>query len=275
MKKSFEILPDSFDPAHCILLCEVSNEGFSYAIKHEDDQSFRGVAIYHFDRVKPTVGFPIALQVLFHDHAILSRKFKKTIINYSFPQSVLIPFSLYNRQQEREVMNLMFGDLDDNDIILTDVITNCNMYNTYRIPAAVYEVVQNQFAEAEHVHQYSVLLRGRVAETNSLDVIFYSQKIVVTVIKDGTVQLVNTYSYETAEDVSYHLLNISQHLELQQLPVKISGLVEENSTLYKEIYKYFTGISLQGYPEGNLYSDEISAYPAHYFSHIFSINTCE
>ncbi len=147
MRTVFEILPAAYNPENCSLICEVSNEGFSYCIKEEEENSFLGLAIYHFDQTKLAVGFPIALQVLFHQKDIFSKKFKKVCVIYSFPQSVLIPFSMYNSEKNQTVMNMMFGDVDSNDMILTDVIADQSIYNCYRLSAATLEMVKNQFPE--------------------------------------------------------------------------------------------------------------------------------
>jgi hypothetical protein len=176
MRTVFEILPSSFNPEACKLLCEVSNEGFSFCIKDEERNSFLGLGIYHFDKNKPPVGFPIALQIIFHQKEILSKQFKKVCVVYSFRESVLIPFSLYDRQKDSTLVNMMFGDAHSNQTILTDVITDEGVYNTYRVSTAISEVIQNQFPDASNMHQYSLLMKKQGVETDHLSVIFLCAK---------------------------------------------------------------------------------------------------
>ncbi len=275
MRPVFEILPPDYKPENCSLICEVSNEGFSYCVKDDEANYFLGLAIYHFDQTKPFVGFPIALQVLFHQNEIFSKNFKKVCIIYSFPQSVLIPFSLYNREKNQTVMNMMFGDVDGNDLILTDVVADQSMYNCYRLPAATLEMVKNQFPDASIAHQYSLISKKQFDGNDRMSVIFYGQKMVVDFVRDGKHQLINTYSYTAAQDVSYILLNICQQFGLTNVHLVLSGLIEENSALYKEIYKYFDDIELPGFREGYQYSEGIANLPSHYFSYLFDIDACE
>jgi hypothetical protein len=275
MRTVFEILPPSFDAEKCALLCEVNNNGFSYGIKDEENNSFLGLGIYHYDKDKPSVGFPIALQIIFHQKELFSKKFKKTCVVYSFPQSVLIPFSLYDSEKNASVMNMMFGDLHSNETILADMIPDQSLYNCYRIPSATLEVLQAQFPEASNTHQYSLLLKNTISRNEELAVIFYSQKIVVRLVKDGKQQLINSYKYQKPEDVSYTLLNICRQFQLQDIHLQISGLLEETSVLYKEIYKYFTDIEFTSLSSEINYSEEITKFPAHYFSYIFAIDSCE
>lgn len=275
MRTVFEILPSSVNPESCTLLCEVSNEGFSFCIKNEDTNSFLGLGVYHFDKNKPAVGLPIALQVIFHQKEILSGKFKKVCIVYSFCQSTLVPFSVYDKEKNEVLMNMMFGDLGQNETIQTDVITDKSMYNCYRIPTALLEVIQNQFPDASCLHQYSLLLKNKSVEDDHLTLIFYTQKFIACLKKDGKYQLINSYNFETPEDVSYALLNICQQFNIADPQLIIHGLLEENSPLYKDIYKYFIDIQLASLPPENVYAEEINKFPPHYFSYIFAIDSCE
>jgi hypothetical protein len=87
--------------------------------------------------------------------------------------------------------------------------------------------------------------------------------------------LINSYKYQKPEDVSYTLLNICRQFQLQDIHLQISGLLEETSVLYKEIYKYFTDIEFTSLSSEINYSEEITKFPAHYFSYIFAIDSCE
>ena len=275
MRTVFEILPSSVNPESCKLLCEVSNEGFSFCIKNEETNSFSGLGIYHFDKNKPAVGLPIALQILFHQKEIFSEKFKKVCVVYSFCQSTLIPFSMYDGDKNELLMNMMFGDLAQTETILTDVLPDQSMYNCYRVPTALLDVIQTQFGNASCSHQYSLLLKNAAVESDRLALIFYTQKLVACLIKDGKFQLLNSYNFEIPEDVSYTLLNICTQFNIADPHLIIHGLLEENSPLYKDIYKYFNDIELASLPSDSVYSDEILKFPSHYFSHIFDADSCE
>jgi len=275
MNTVFEIMPSSYDPEKCVLICEVSNEGFSYCIRNEDEKSYLGVAIYHFDSTKPAVGFPIALQVLFHQHDIFSKQFKKVCVGFSVPQSVLIPFSMYARDKNQTLMNLMFGDLETNDVILTDIISEQSLYNTYRLSAATVDMIKNQFPDATMTHQYSLILKNFAGDTDRISVIFYTQKVVVNVFSGGKHLLLNSFDFTTANDISFILLNICKQLKIKKIHLVLSGLVEENSALYNEIYKYFDDIEFASFRQEYSYSEEIAKFPSHYFSHIFDIDSCE
>ena len=145
--------------------------------------------------------------------SLLSGDFKKVHMVYSFEESVLIPFSLYDSQENGNALNLIHGDLQSNTSILTDVITEKGIYNTYRVPTPLLLVIRSKFPEAVNRHQYSVLLKQVPAGGDKLSVIFYSKKIVLTLNKNGVAQFIKSFAYKTAEEVSYVLLNTCKQFE--------------------------------------------------------------
>ncbi len=271
MKAVFEILPDKINAGNCGLVCEVSNEGFSYIIQDCDANTFIALAVYHFNSIIPGNHISL-LQKIFDDQELLSENFKKVNVIYSFPESVLIPFSIYNSSNHAEVLSVVHGDFTENDLVLTDALLNNKVYNCYRMPSEIIREINNKFPTGTSLHQYSVLLKNLSPASNKLSVIFYPQKIVLTVEKDGKLLLINSFHYKTAEDVSYTLLNVCRQFEIENVPLEVSGLIEKDSALYKEIYKYFGPVSFTALPAGINFSEEMNQYPPHYFSHFFDAN---
>ena len=275
MKALFEILPDSVDATQCILVCEVSTEGFSYAIKDEEQNRYVGIAVFHFEKGTGSGEYGNVLQELIQSQSLLSGNFRKVYVMYSFAESVLIPFALYSSLENENVLNLVHGDLQNHTSILTDLVTESGVYNAYRVASSILNALLSKFPDAVNMHQYSVLLRQPRSKEDKLNIIFYPQRIVLKLDRKGRTELVNSFSYNTAEDASYILLNTSRQFEVENIPVEVSGLIEKDSALYKEIYKYFEEINFAALPAVYTYADEIIQQPSHYFSHIFAVDSCE
>ena len=105
-------------------------------------------------------------------------------------------------------------------------------------------------------HQYSVLLKQPSSKEDKLNIIFYPQRIVLKLNKKGRTELINSFCYDTAEDVSYILLNTCKQFDVENIPVEVSGLIEKDSALYKEIYKYFETINFASLPAEFNYAEE-------------------
>ncbi len=274
MKTYFEIIPASHYGEDCSLICEVSYEGISFAIKHEGDQKYIGLAVYHFDKSRPLVGYPIALEILFNSKSYLSKNYKKVSVVYSVPESVLIPFALYNSSTVGNAINLLYGDADSSGKIETDVISESQYYNCYRVGNGMAEVFEKYFPNASHWHQYSNLLGDAVNSKGKMQVIFYSYKLVVALYQNGKCLLVNTFPYQSVQDVSYYLLSVRNVFSLEDIDLEVSGYIEQESSLFQELYKYFTSISFKALPPFCEFTDEILQYPSHYFSHLFALDVC-
>lgn len=275
MKAVFEILPDSVDAGKSILVCEISNEGFSYAIKNTQQNTYVALALFHFDKSAKSIEYGQSLQNTIQKQALLSGIFKKVFIMYSFGESVLIPVALYSSAENKNVLNLIHGDIEYDVSIFTDIIVDNGIYNTYRVPVPIYKVFQSKFPDAVNRHQYSILLEQLPAKEDKLFIIFYPQKIVLKLDKNGRTELINSFYYNNAEDVSYILLNVCKQFEIENIPIEVSGLIEKDSALYKEIYKYFESVSFASLPADCNYSEDITRHPSHYFSHIFAVDSCE
>ncbi len=270
MKAVLEILPNEIDAGKCLLICEAGSDGFSYLVKNEERNEVISLGAYHFTNHHVHDNDSSILKKIFKDHSLLSGNFKKVFIIYSFRESVLVPFEMYNSQKNSSILNMVHGDLPENQAVLSEVIVDIQAYNIYRIPSQVKEDLAVQFPSAETIHQYSVLAKNVSAAGNTLSVIFYPNKIVVSLKKDGKLLLINSFLYKTAEDVAYTLLNICSQFQMDNVIVEASGLIEKNSGLYKEIYKYFEQVSFANIPGGTSLTDDILTYPPHFFCHLFT-----
>lgn len=275
MKTVFEILPETIEPEKCTLVCELSTDSFSYAIRNDEANKIVSVGVYQYEKTRPETGFPIALQILFHQHKVLSEKFKKSCLIYSVPRNVLIPFTMYNSQKNAEVINLVHGDLCAGETILNDIIPGQDMYNTYSISKALNDTVFHQFPAIRGVHQFSALLKKERSGSDKMSAILYHEKVVVILYKDGKFQLLNSYSYRTPEDVVYILLNICRQFDTPDIPLEAVGFIEESSALFKCIYNYFSTAHLVKPSEEYQFEEGIAQYPAHFFNHLFEFDVCE
>lgn len=274
MKTFFEIIPETIYKEDCSLTCEVSSEGVSFCIKNIKEQKYIGVAVYNFDKSRPAAGFHIALQILFSTKSFLTGNYQKVTVVFSTPESVLIPFSMFERETAADALNLVHGNLYKESVELTDLVTEKGYYNSFRIDQEVFDTITRQYPAKVSWHQSSLLLGRHSSDESKMYVIFYSYKMVVALFVEGKCRLINSYAYQFAEDVSYHLLSLREQNDVPDIQLEVAGFIEKDSTLYIELYKYFHEISFSQLPEFCEYSDDILHYPAHYFSHLFELDPC-
>ncbi len=185
MKAVLEIIPGKIDAANCVLICEAGSDGFSYVVKNEENNEVTGLAVYHFSSHYTNENSSPVLGEIFKKETLLSEHFKKVFIIYSYPESVLVPFEMYNSQKNSSVLNMIHGDFTENDAVLSDVIVDIKAYNIYRIPSKLKDEIESQFPSAECLHQYSAMAKNISANGSKLRVIFYPNKIVLALKECG------------------------------------------------------------------------------------------
>jgi hypothetical protein len=274
MKTLFEILPTDANTTNNTLILEVGDSLVSAIIKQNDPSTVIAFAIYQLEH-SDTKQISGAVQQLLEEKAIFKLPLKNVKVISAFHQSVLVPFSLSEKNHFSAIVDMIHGDLSSTPEVHSDLINEDGVYNVYKMPDSLSEMLKVKFPDYQLNHLYTSLLKFIPREEDKMHLIFYPGKVIVFIVKGGKSQLINTFDYQAPEDVSYLLLNLCKHFDLNDIPVEINGLIEEDSSLFKEIFKYFSVVNFTNLPEKCTFPNEINNFPSHYFSHQFAMNLCE
>jgi len=199
---------------------------------------------------------------------------------YNFPESSLVPEAVFTMDTNREIIDTLHGNLQKG-LILTEKIPWWELFNVYRISVDLHHLLQQSFSAGKYWHYYSLMLKSfkmfdSTDPADCIKVIFYSDKMVALVIRQGKVQLAQTFLYHDTKDVAYHLLNCCQLLGLEQEKVRllVGGLIDKQSSLSTELHKYFLRIDFEEIDESIKVTDELKELPLHYFSSILKMAVC-
>jgi hypothetical protein len=158
---------------------------------------------------------------------------------------------------------------------LNDPIAEWQLINVYTLPLSVHNKIAAQLPGASFVHAYTPLLKiyNGFTSDHQVSAHFIGKQFRVMVKKHHHVELLQTYTYSSPMDVVYFLLKICTEFQLPQeeTQIIISGLIEEDSALYKELHHYFlhmhfaisTTLSLPGHE-----------YPNHFFTSLHNLAAC-
>lgn len=232
------------------------------------------LAVYNFDAGITTEQIADHLKEITGEQFILQQAFKKINFIYAFPQSVLIPHQFLDENTNKELLELVHGDTSA-AIIKTDFIISNNLHNVFSVPKSIDIVIAHLFPKAHHYHLYSLLQNITQTDENQLYCIINETNIIVQFVKEGKLQVVQTFDYSVPEDVSYYLLSLCKNFDVPPLkaPVCINGIIEEDALLMVELKRYFP-IEYGCLPKALIINDEIKKYPEHYFNHLFELSTC-
>jgi hypothetical protein len=202
----------------------------------------------------------------------IQNSFYNTLVAYDYPQTVLTPSSIYNNEDSQLLLKTMFGSLTGSTII-SELIPGWQLYNMYAVPCEIYNWINKKFPAANSRQRHSLLIKKIHATGNagSLLIDFRTDEFTLLAVKDSKLLLAQCFPYTTPEDIVYYLLKTCDQFSLSQKDVelKISGLIDKNSALYKELYLYFIDLDFReaGWNAG-------SNYPAHFFTSLNDLAQC-
>lgn len=204
-------------------------------------------------------------------YPVLNNSFYQVLIAYDYIESSLVPIQDYRHEESAALLGSLFGKASA-AITIAESIPEWQLYNVFGVPKEITDWVNKKFPSAKSWHQYSVGTRriSGADESGSLLVDFKKEDITILVARQGKLLLAQTYEYSTPEDVLYYLLRITQQFSLsrEECKIQLSGLVDQQSSLYKELYQYFIHLNFR---EATWNSGE---YPHHFFTSLNDLARC-
>ena len=187
----------------------------------------------------------------------------------------MVPEVFGNEALNSRQLNLLYGE-DTDGIIATDIVATEMIHHVYRVSKSMDWMTTQLFPSAHKNHWYSYLPQLVAGSGHLLYCTFDNSGFTVLLQKEGKLQLVQYFYFDTAEDIVYHLLNICQRFEvnIHDAVLHLNGMIDVTDTNYTELYKYFSEPIFGELPQFFNYNDEIKKYPAHYFSHLFELAAC-
>jgi hypothetical protein len=265
LKTVFDIRSDKGPGDDHSLLLEIGKDYCCYAFWNSAAHSIDGLRFISFPEIEGADSLSKIIS------GIPRRNFQSVFICSAFPQALLVPMKYFNGNYE--MLDIIY-DLPA-QVYKHDSIPDWQIVNIYAIPSGIHSVVENSFVSPTYMHVYTPALKvynGYVAD-NQLSVHFTPHHFRVLLKKDSAIQLAQTYYYNTPLDVIYYLLKICYEFELEQSSVYIilSGLVEKQSGLYKDMDQYFANVHFAHPPEIKLPDNE---HPYYFFTSLHNLATC-
>ena len=273
MKVSYNNTNNLFSNDSSDVLIEVGDYGAAIAWYNKETLSISGVKLYQFKNNN-------ALEITGHLSQIFKEnnfEEKTTTIFFDFQESVLVPDKFYNIENEDDILNLMFGIKDSivksEKFNLSNRDKSADVINVYRIEHEVNSLVNTYFPGTKTYHSSTMQVKD--AE-NGLNVSLFNNSIKVLLKEDGEFKFIKHFNYKTPVDVVYCLLDVCKNYNVspENIVVKLKGMIDKESNLYKEIEKYFMLVKFETpAPEVsfNLPVDELSN---HYFVNLTHLIKC-
>ncbi len=283
IKPSFDILPENVQPAEweqSTLVLEVSDRFLGCVWYSQLKQKVLALRHYHLADLQEKTSFDLMEEILDEDPR-LNSPVARVVMVYNYAECSLVPETYFDATMNRSLLELVYGDAEKG-LVLSEKIDLMPVYNVYRIPPEIHQLFQQKFSASTYWHYYTLQLSFFDVEKESpadmvrMRIVFYADKFIVGAFRDGELLIFQSFFYQTPEDVSYYLLTIldAHDAKPEDVIVKISGLIDEDSILYTELMKYFAHLVWDGLPETIDPEGILKAYPRHYFSPLVRMALC-
>ncbi len=174
--------------------------------------------------------------------------FSSVQLVYSTDTYCTVPLSLFDENKASEYLKFNTKILG-NDYIAHDTLENHGIVVVYIPLININNYFFERFGGFEYYHATSLLLdRILNKERHTLQKVFLHVKnneFDCIVIKNGALQLCNTYSYQTPEDFIYYVLFCFEQLKMNpdSVDVILCGDIRKNDEKFDFLYTYIRNIS--------------------------------
>ena len=264
VRKTFGIYSE--DISHCDLFIETGTQYISCWCKDNETKQVKAFEL--FDFTEPfTNDFENLLKGIRSDSRLLTTEFEKIYCIWGHEKCVCIPQEFYKDEVASPYMEMMFGECDEARFC-KDTINDCVTIGL--IPEKILSEYSNHFTISANVHKYHQLLKGQCTNDaeNKLYLVFYHTHLILSVFKEGSLQLIQNFSYKIPADVLYYVINIinTYELPLHETIVHASGMIDTESPLYGTLRAYINHFFIEPVDKNLFVAEGFRDYPLHYFS---------
>lgn len=141
---------------------------------------------------------------------------------------------------------------------------------SYHVPTSAYETIQAAYPNAAHQHKQAAITRKINSFTDQYPLkallVFYQDHFILTTFTAAGLQLTLSRPFNHGADIVYHLLSAIRQAgqDPSNCCVYLSGLIDGDSALFKEIYKFVPVIDVDRMQEADFLNDHPD-YPSHFF----------
>ncbi|WP_276502262.1 DUF3822 family protein [Terrimonas pollutisoli] len=273
MKQVYHIISEKrAEAAQQVLSIRVGERHFGFAIT-----SPHAGELYKLSWYTDTEINKATLDEIYMKHPELHHTYQNTFICYDYLQSIMVPMDQYDKDDAKLMLQTMFG-ISGKDAIVNEPVSGWQMHNVYAVPKEVYDWACEHFKTGNYWHAYTIGIKNIITTDfeGSLAADFRTDDFSLVVTKGNKLLLTQTFPYSTPADFIYYLLDTCRQFSFSQETVRVylSGLIDKESTLYKELHQYFLHIHFRE-TEWKISPAEELRYPAHFFTSLNDLAKCE
>ena len=257
------------------LFVEISPTQVVFLLKSTIITQLEAIEIFQFDStLKDWSGIFTEIK---EQSDLIALSFSSTTIYLNTPDALLVPLNNLSDATSNDFLSLVYGSVE-NSMIKQDIIHQTLSFATlYSVNNFLNTTLTSHFKHFNIQHTYTAILRAVFERINLpkifLKLIVYHQHVIVVYVKDQQLQLTQSYSFNSSEDILYYLLGIIQQdgLTAIQTQIEISGLIDQQIGLYDYIKKSFGIVTFDDNTLLNTSNIGLDTYPTYTFTPFYKL----
>ena len=270
MKIAFKIEPSTDKNVALHLITEVGDADISFVIFSKTPFKIEGLFSMSLEKNTLPDSYVDEVKKYIYETACLQEiNFTSSKIFYNFLNSTLIPEQYFIEDEKMQILDQLFGQ-DKTRIYFQESCQQQAIKNIYSVPSVIHNSFLALYPSGEFAHSTSYQINNN--KNSVLQCIVYHSSIKIIFLKEGQLQIVQYFNYTTPADVCYHILNVAERFETtaSSFTLSLSGMIDIDSTLYHELYKYFLHIKFAE-TTGVVFSESFEELPAHFYHHLTAL----
>ena len=271
MKPAFHLKSvTEYNPANSVLLMIAGKRHCSFAVMNYLSKELVEFGYYTSnDEVEDYKNF-------FEETDTLNTRYYQVAIAYDANETIQVPSVVYKYEDGQLHLDAVYGK-SIHTTVVSENVPGWNFYTIYRLPTALQSAASWKFLSGKFWNIYSVLLKNYPnSNADVMQVDFKTDEFSVLIVKENRLKLAKTFAYSAPEDVLYYLIKTCRQLDLSQQTCSLflSGLIEKDSAIYRELYKYFVHVEFAPLTGEVKLAEALAVHPEHYFSSISKLAAC-
>ena len=267
MKKVFEISNrDQGAPVQPVLNIRIGYNHLSVAVADQASGALNSLEYYTDEEEVTAEGLREVMDKL----PTAGQSFHRVKVVYDYPDASLVP-SVLTGQDEAAACRV---PPTPGMMVITERIPSWQLYNVFPVPLSVHTLLGNRFPSLHCCHSLTLGMKNMeaVAAHGALWIDITHDAFTVIAARSGQLLLAQNYPYSSPQDLLYYLLAICHEYDLPQNEVEtvVTGLVDQESALYRELYQYFGKLRFREAAWDTRSHD----YPAHFFTTLNDLMLC-
>lgn len=226
-----------------------------------------------------SAGQPINFAPYIEEDDLLKQPFGLTRLMYTSAQFLLIPEEFYEEDQINKWFRAAFKQ--PGEVIINNPIKPLNARLLSALSSEEHGSIGDNFVKAYLYHEAGPFITGLQRQYENTGQSFLclnveNQYMEIAFLVNGKLQLYNRFDFENPEQFVYFPLFICKQsgLDPKDVNLLLSGVIDETSELYKQLYTYFRHLDFGELPNTFKYSKRLYDVPQHYFYSLMNMELC-